>query len=255
MEIPKPLVQAIARDDAVLFIGAGLSMGAGLPSWNQLLTPLADEIGLEGDERDDLLQVALDYELERGRQPLIDHILEKTKTTHTGPTDNHRRLADLGIDTWVTTNYDDLLELTLRDAGKDYVKVVLDQNLSYTRTDRVTLTKLHGDRLLPDSIVITERDYNTYFRESPRIQQDLNALLARKTLLFVGYSVSDPDFKQILDGVAYDLGRHQRRSYAVLFDADEREIRRLESRNIHALNIEMEKGDDPSERLGRSWTS
>ena len=161
-DIPRLLIEAIARGDAVLFVGAGLSMGAGLPGWGELLAPLADEIGLPAERREDLLQVAQDYENKRGRQPLNDHIREKTDTTGIEPTDNHRRLAQLGIRTWVTTNYDDLLEKTLDRVGQSFAKVVRDQNLPYTSSDQVTLIKLHGDRQDPDTIVITRRDYNTF---------------------------------------------------------------------------------------------
>jgi hypothetical protein len=40
MDIPHELVQAIAEGSAVLFVGAGLSQGAGLPGWAALLAPL-----------------------------------------------------------------------------------------------------------------------------------------------------------------------------------------------------------------------
>ena len=76
-KIPRPLVEAIARGNAVLFCGAGLSMGAGLPGWSELLSPLAKDIGLTEDERDNLLQVAQDYELERGR-----HANARTRPPH-----------------------------------------------------------------------------------------------------------------------------------------------------------------------------
>ena len=35
-DLPQDLVQAIAGGNAVLFIGAGLSCGAGLPGWADL---------------------------------------------------------------------------------------------------------------------------------------------------------------------------------------------------------------------------
>ena len=115
MDIPKALVQALIRGDVVLFVGAGLSIGAGLPGWSKLLTPLADEIDLPADRRDDLLQVAQDYvnAYNGNRQPLINHIRTYTDTAGIEPTANHVRLVHLGIRTWVTTNYDTLLEKTL----------------------------------------------------------------------------------------------------------------------------------------------
>ena len=69
--IPPDLVEAIAKGDAVLFIGAGLSAGAGLPGWSALLTPLADEIDLPPVKRGDLLMVAHYCQNNLGRQ-LVD---------------------------------------------------------------------------------------------------------------------------------------------------------------------------------------
>src|SRR5947209_8631128 len=106
MEIPHELVNAIVRGDAVLFIGAGLSIGAGLPGWNELLEPLADSISLPVSLRTEPLKVAQHYENMRGRQALLNHIRERTDTTGKQPTLNHLRLTRLGIHTWVTTNYD-----------------------------------------------------------------------------------------------------------------------------------------------------
>lgn len=198
----------------------------------------------------DPLKIAGYYELKRGRQALLSHIIEKTDTTGRGPTDNHRRLARLGIRTWVTTNYDDLLEQTLREAGERCTTVVRDQDLSYTSADTTTLVKLHGDRQQPDTIVITQQDYFTYFRQFPRVKDKLTALLLDTTFLFVGYSASDPDFNQIQAEIAYDLQEHQRRAYAVLFDADEFTLSDLNARNIHVLNLGVSEGVDRSQRLG-----
>ena len=106
MEIPHELVNAIVRGDAVLFIGAGLSVGAGLPGWNELLEPLANSISLPINLRIDTLKIAQYYQNKRGRNTLLNHVREKTDTTGKAPTQIHRRLTNLGIHTWFTSNYD-----------------------------------------------------------------------------------------------------------------------------------------------------
>jgi len=250
MEIPLELVEQFARGNGVIFVGAGLSQGAGLPGWSELLASLADSIDLPPHLRTDLLKVAQYYENQCGRQALVNHIIEQTDTTGKGPTDNHRRLLRLGARTWVTTNYDDLIERTFRKADERFTKIVRDQDLPYASTDTVTLVKLHGDREQPDTIVITQQDYHTYFRRFPQIKNKLTSLLLEKTFLFVGYSINDPDFNQIQAEVAYDLQQHQRLAYAVLFDVDEFTFSDLRSRNIHVLNIPLEGHADYSQRLG-----
>lgn len=58
MDVPQDLVQELARGNGMLFVGAGLSMAAGLPGWRDLLKPLADSVGLPEERRANLLQVA-----------------------------------------------------------------------------------------------------------------------------------------------------------------------------------------------------
>jgi hypothetical protein len=250
MDIPSDLVEQIGRGDGVLFVGAGLSMGAGLPGWTELLEPLANSINLPSHLRADPLKVAQYYELKCKRHALISHIQAQTDSTGRKPTDNHRKLARLGIRTWVTTNYDDLLEQTLRESNEYFRKVVRDQDLPYTSADAVTLVKLHGDREQPDTIIITKQDYDTFSNRFPRVRDKLASLLIEKTFLFVGYGINDPDFNQIHAGITFDLRKHQRMAYAVLFDCDEFTLSDLHSRNIHVLNIQTGEQANYSERLG-----
>ena len=42
MGVPCELVEQFARGNGVVFVGAGLSRGAGLPGWGELLAPLDD---------------------------------------------------------------------------------------------------------------------------------------------------------------------------------------------------------------------
>ncbi len=250
MNIPDELVAATTSGNAVLFVGVGLSMEAGLPSGDELITPLADRINLPANQRDDPFKVAQFYENQRGRNALISYIKDLTDTTGKLPTANHRRLARLGISTWITTNFDDLLEQTLRAAGVRFKTVVRDSDLSYASAGQLMLIKLHGDSAQPETIVITRQDYNTYARRFPRVQEKLSGLLVDKTFLFIGYSISDPDFNQILDEVAFDLQQHQRMAYAVLFDADAFTIDDLRTRNIQVLNIATDAQTDRSGQLG-----
>ncbi len=248
VNIPNELVEQIKRGNGVLFIGAGLSMGAGLPSWEQLVRPLGETI--DAPPNTDLLRVAQYYEDGTGRQALLERIMEATDTAGKRPTENHRLLAALPITTWITTNYDNFLEKTLDEAGIRFRKVVRNENVPYRSADRHTLIKMHGDRQQPDTIVITEEDYHTYYKKYLLVKTQLAALAATSTFLFIGYSVSDPDFNQIHAEIAFDLQKHQKKAYAILFDADKFVMRNLDKRNIIVINIPMEGQTNYSARLG-----
>jgi thiamin-phosphate kinase len=237
---PSILIDEIRKGNCVLFIGAGLSIGAGLPSWEKLIRPLASEINLEKDVS--LLKVAQYYENKSGRHALISKILDALDTTHIEPSNSHNILVDLPINTWITTNYDDLLERTLIYKKRQHRVVIYNQNLPYISADKISLIKMHGDVRDQSSIIITENDYRNFFKENSLVTTKLANLITEKTFLFVGYSIQDPDFNQLHDEIYSDLETHGRRAFAILFNANQFEIDDLSRRNIDVINIETRAG-------------
>lgn len=235
--VPQELSGEMRKGNVVLFVGAGLSIGAGLPGWGALVRPLAEDIGYEGH---DLLKAAQYYENRRGRHALISYLRDRLDTTGIEPTGNHDLLVRLPVNIVFTTNFDDLLERAYRKAGRPVNLVVGAAELPFWDEARVNLVKLHGTHDRPATFTITERDYNTIYRNNPLIVQQLNALLAIKTFLFVGYSVSDPDFNQIYDQLSVDLGWHRRRPYLVTFGGDELVVENLKRRGYHLISLSGE---------------
>ena len=249
MDIPQELVKQIAEGNGLLFVGAGLSMAAGLPGWSELLAPLCERVGCPPDTEP--LLVAQHYETKYGRHALIRYIVERTQEPQIAPTRNHLLLARLPVRTWVTTNYDNLLELTLQQTSKPYQKIVRDQDLSYARADVITLVKLHGDSEQPDSIVITQDDYRAYFRTHPAVKRWLTSLLVDKTFLFIGYGIHDPDFNQIYTEIAFDMQGFLRQAYGVFFNVNEFTVQNFRAKGMHILNIPLQEGESMAEHLGK----
>jgi hypothetical protein len=236
--VPQELSQQMSKGNVVLFVGAGLSIGAGLPGWGALIRPLAERIGYKGN---DLLKGAQYYENRKGRVALVSYLRDELDTANFEPTENHYLLTQLPVNTVFTTNFDNLLERAYRRAGRMINLVVGAEELALWDKSRVNLVKLHGTCERPNSIIITERDYNTAYRRNTLILQQLNSLLATQTFLFIGYSVSDPDFNQIYDQLRIDLGQHQRRPYLVTFDLDEFKEEDLEQRGYGVISLPSSK--------------
>jgi hypothetical protein len=150
-----------------------------------------------------------------------------------------------------TTNYDDLIERSLREIGRHPNLIISEEELAFWREDRVQVIKLCGDRDRPGSMLITQRDFNTYFARRPRLAERLRASLESGTPLFLGYSMQDPFFNQIWDVITLDFGPLRRWGYAVMFDADPQAADYLRSRNIHIVNL-LSKGIAKSLVL-REW--
>lgn len=107
----------INNGDAAIFAGAGLSVSEGFVNWKGLLRDLADEIGLSVDRESDLITVAQYYCNSFNRAKINEKIINEFTTLKKG-NENHRLLSKLGIDTFWTTNYDQLIEKTLGEDGK-----------------------------------------------------------------------------------------------------------------------------------------
>jgi hypothetical protein len=260
MDIPPELLDQFARGDTVLFAGAGLSIGAGLPGWAGLIRPLARDVGARwpADEADltteHLLSAAQHFENQRGRNALVRHLRDALDAVGVQPTPVHRLVASLPVRVIFTTNYDDLVERALREGGRPFHIVVSESELAFSSEERVQVVKLCGDLARPESIVLTQRDFNTYFPTHPRLAERLRGTLEVKTPLFLGYSLRDPFFNQIWDHIGLDFGRLQRWGYAVLFDADELEIDDLHRRSIHLVNLET-RGRDRTALLAEWLTA
>lgn len=225
MEVPPGLADAVRRGECVLFVGSGLSVDAGLPGWGKLVGKVAAALGVNPDARTDLeyfLDLAQWYRespLEK-KKPLSELVREIFDDPTVQPTLAHYLLTQLPVRYVVTTNYDDLLERALRALRRYPLPVVEQSEVASTgRLDGVHVVKLHGDARRGSGIVLSRDDYEAYFQQRPAFASLLEGLLLNQTFLFTGYSLRDPDFRQIHHRVSAMLDQARRPAFATTFDA------------------------------------
>ncbi len=190
--------QAILRDEAALFVGAGVSVGAGFVDWRGLLREIATDLKLDVDEEHDLIAVA-QYEFNknqnRGRlnRKIAEEFRDRAKLSEA-----HRAIARLPIDTVWTTNYDRMLEKAYTDDAK-VVDVKHSQAGLLRRTPYadVTLYKMHGDVEHPDDAVLIKDDYERYQLKRELFSNRLQGDLSWREFLFLGFSFTDPNIDYI----------------------------------------------------------
>ncbi|WP_421937370.1 SIR2 family protein [Phenylobacterium sp.] len=228
-------LKELEAGNAAIFAGAGLSAPAGFVDWRELLRGLADELDLNIDLESDLVSVAQFHVNAAGdnrnrlNQAVIDALAADNPPTH-----NHRTLARLPISTWWTTNYDQLIERALRDAGK-IVDVKVDTlQLANTRPRRDAIVyKMHGDVDRPNEAVLTRDDYEGYNVKRGAFTSALAGDLVSKTFLFLGFSFTDPNLEQVLSKVRLTFQKNQRRHFA-LFRRRARLADETEDAFVHA---------------------
>jgi hypothetical protein len=210
--------KAIKEDNAAIFAGAGLSSGAGFVNWKQLLSKVADELGLSVEkEQHDLIGLAQFYcnkHMGRGglNQIIVDEFQRRAVLT-----ENHRILARLPISTYWTTNYDLLIETALLEAGKNPDVKVEPENLAVTLNDRdAVVYKMHGDVNQVHKATINRDDYERYENTHSIFTTALQGDLVSKTFLFIGFSFNDPNLNYILSRIRIRLEGNQRPHYCIL---------------------------------------
>ena len=200
----------------VPFVGAGASASkdTGLPDWQGLVGPLGKQLNLEDQDRLDLLDVAQWYADTHSRSDLEQRV-RTALSTGGAPSALHRSIARLDAPVLLTTNFDTLLEQALEHTkGVPADVIIEDAHIGLIdEARRTTLAKLHGCVSLPSSIVLTRDDYEAYIDAHPAMVAYLQAMLATRTFLFVGYSLSDPDLRSIYSAIRRALGRFKRKAY------------------------------------------
>jgi len=210
-------VQALQDQSAALFAGAGLSIPAGLVDWKGLLKNIARDVGLDVKKEEDLITVAQFHVNERRSRHQINQALIQEFATRAKLTNNHKVLASLPIHTYWTTNYDTLIEESLRQAGKTPDVKITVENLATTMPRRdAVIYKMHGDVSQPDRAVVTKDDYESYATTRHLFSMALQGDLVSKTFLFIGFSFNDPNLSYILSRIRLLLGENRRDHYCLL---------------------------------------
>jgi len=210
-------VQALRDENAAIFAGAGLSIPAGLVDWAALMREIAEDVGLSVDREHDLVSLAQFHVNERGGRHRINQALITEFAERASLTDNHKLLASLPIRTYWTTNYDTLLEGSLRQARKRVDVKTTEASLATTLPRRDALVyKMHGDVAQVDEAVVTRDDYEAYSTAHPLFSTALQGDLVSKTFLFIGFSFNDPNLSYILSRIRLLLGQNRRDHYCLL---------------------------------------
>lgn len=239
---PKPLLNDLVTGKWLPVVGAGMSLNAVVPAGKKM--PLWAGLSKElGDELADFsststLDAISAYEHEFGRARLIERLSEILLIKEAQPGNAHKEFCTIPFDIVCTTNFDFLLERQY-DLTPRYVYPVVDEEQLSINTGNAgtLLLKLHGDLRHPKRLVVTETDYDGFLASYPLLATYLANQLITKTAVFVGYSLDDPDFRQIWHIVSDRLGRARRMAYAVAVNAHSADIARFERRGVKVINL------------------
>jgi hypothetical protein len=188
--------------NAVLFIGAGISCGAGLPNWDELIDEPRKECQIPELQDAPMVAEYIENDESYGKRRLERHVLDKIAGVPAGSiecNENHELISRLDVQEIWTTNYDRLLEQACPDAAV----VFNDDNLHEAGTKEKTIIKMHGSisancEQWDSSPVLTRTDYEMYESTNPRLWSFLRGTYVSKVMLFLGFSFRDPNVGMLL---------------------------------------------------------
>ena len=217
----KSIVQEIENRTCVFLLGAGVSIEAGLSSGRELAEMLARKAHWEY-HGEPLQRIAQNYATIMGPvKPVIqEHLRRRLKEPGVTSTDAHRVLASLAekLDMILTTNWDSLLEEAFdRAKTREYHRLYRDAHVPSHQPTKTTIVKLHGHIDDSDSYAVTEDDYEAFRERNPKLVGLLQHCLTTSTLVVVGYSQEDEDFREIYGAMLRNLkpGEEHRHVYVV----------------------------------------
>jgi hypothetical protein len=191
------------------------------PGGKELSKHLADLCEYPYDDRDDLQRVSLYFEYSnsphrQNRESLVRAIRTKILEKDPLPSPALHMLAALPFRVVITTNYDNLFDIALARANTlgNRPKQVqarvyrpgpnepADPVREFTE-EKPILLKLHGALDLPETVVVTENDYLRFIQKmgdqrAHPIHQFLRTQMMKGTVLFIGYSLRDYNFRLLM---------------------------------------------------------
>jgi SIR2-like domain len=226
----KALLLAIRYKQCTPFLGAGACHGV-LPLGREIAKELAEEYEYPFADNDNLVRVSQYVAVEGGPMTPKYRIIEKFSglgsPDFNNPDEPHRVVADLELPVYITTNYDDFMVKALsrispkrhprREICKWYMarrRQLRNEEFTFDPTpEEPVVFHLHGCLDNLHSMVLTEDDYLDflmYVSEDhrlipPRIEQSFSD----SSLLFMGYSLEDMNFKVLFRKLASYMQRNE----------------------------------------------
>jgi len=199
------LAQAIIDRRAILFVGAGVSMSVGLPSWQKLIEHLVEELGLDKNiiaEANVTYQMLAEfYRLKQGSIGPLRSWMDRNWSVSrekVEASEIHKLIVALDFPIIYTTNYDRNLEAAFEIRGRPYVKVANAKDIAKSSDAATQIIKYHGDFDDDSSLILAETDYFERLSFDSPLDVEFRADALGRTILFIGYSMSDLNIRLLL---------------------------------------------------------
>ena len=213
----KEYAAAIRNNDAAVFVGAGVSMSAGYPSWIGLMKEIGEELGVQSKDVHDLAALAQwSLNANKGDQRVKDVINQLISPPKDTPAEAEV-LARLPIKNLWTTNYDQVIERAFHEIGRPIQPIANPKDLGRKPVEgSARLYKMHGSVTSLDDLVISTEDYELFDTDRGAYLPLLQSHLTTSSMLFIGVSFVDPNIRHVLSVIRSRFKGSGREHYAII---------------------------------------
>lgn len=233
-DLPRQLVEAAHRRDVVIFAGAGVSTEVP-PAFPVTIMARAAEL-LGRDDLSTFPATMQAFQDKFGRTEMVQMIkakfdyIDSFRSLRWHARKFHRELATMPyLEDIVTTNWDTFFEQEC-----DATPFISGEDIALWKMAGRKVLKIHGSISNLASIVATEDDYARCLdgMNSNLMGSLLRNFLATKTVVFIGYSLSDWNFRWLYEALISDMNEFAPRAYFVSpfgIDAEDEKTFRLKT--------------------------
>ncbi|MGG1864728.1 SIR2 family protein [Bacillus safensis] len=250
-EWPDNLVTELAHKRCVIFLGAGISATAKNKDGNSPLTWGAFINEIKSIPNGNSLHYIDEMIEQKNYLPALQAILddtdpgrysnflkEKFQRPEFLPSPVHEAVKELNSKIVVTTNFDKIYDRLCFEHGYVIVNYndPIGKMVSTIKSPENLVIKAHGTIDDIDNIVFTERQYYEAKEQQPGFYKMLNALFLTHTVLFLGYSLNDPDINLLLETASNSMSKSSPHYIVIEEGAQKEKIRYWQNcYNIYAL--------------------
>lgn len=215
--IPNELIDAQKRGELLFFCGAGVSVPAGLPSFEKLTKNVADKLHALDDKEGEISNLLFNKQFDRtfsalkrtyGDEIVDSILLNELKIPKSPILNNHKNLLKLSVNEEkrpfiITTNFDLLFE-KVDSKIQSYIPPYLPDLQSKEALSGIVY--LHGKWVNPkknklNNLIISSQNFGSAYLSHGWATRFLSNLLTRRTVVLIGYSGDDTLVRYLLEGL------------------------------------------------------
>ncbi|NOJ69854.1 SIR2 family NAD-dependent protein deacylase [Paenibacillus alvei] len=245
VNFPRNLIEEIAYRRCVIFIGSGISAtaksddgrspktwGAFLDGVKPLIRPhtYPETIGFINkmlDQKNYLLALQAIYD--NCDPGVYSAYLQDIFSRPDYKASNiHQLIKEMDAKVVITTNFDKIYDNICNSHGYTVAKYTeTGKILSNLKSTTNLIIKAHGSIDDPDTLVFTQKQYFNAKKKHPQFYNLLQAIFMTNTVLFIGYSLNDPDINLILETISANSSAISCPHYVLTVQGVENELKKF----------------------------